>query len=145
MPAPAQREAVKQAALQKVLVLTGGPSLYEARRDRHPQVHCIPSAVDAAHYNPARLRGEDVQPRDRERWQTQRGRGAVEDSEQRRRARVGDARDVQRAPRAGLARIGGHDAGFGAHAGGPQSLGARGPGSRAHFMESHWRSTKFQR
>ncbi|HEY4541853.1 MAG TPA: glycosyltransferase [Noviherbaspirillum sp.] len=27
------------------LVLTGGPSLYRARRERHPNVHCFPSSV----------------------------------------------------------------------------------------------------
>lgn len=32
------------------LVFTGGPSLYEARRCRHPHVHCFPSGVDAAHF-----------------------------------------------------------------------------------------------
>jgi len=32
------------------LVLTGGPSLYEAKRSLHPNVMCLPSAVDAAHY-----------------------------------------------------------------------------------------------
>lgn len=32
------------------LVLTGGPSLYAAKRDRHPDVHCFPSSVDAAHF-----------------------------------------------------------------------------------------------
>ncbi|MGN6525960.1 MAG: glycosyltransferase [Burkholderiaceae bacterium] len=43
------------------VVLTGGPSLYEARKDRHPNIHCLPSAVDAAHYDPARLDGGDVE------------------------------------------------------------------------------------
>jgi glycosyltransferase involved in cell wall biosynthesis len=44
-----QREAalMKQAAL----VLAGGPSLYEAKRRLHSQVHCIPSSVDEAHYS----------------------------------------------------------------------------------------------
>ena len=32
------------------LVFTGGPSLYEAKRSRHPAVHCFPSSVDAAHF-----------------------------------------------------------------------------------------------
>jgi UDP-galactopyranose mutase len=32
------------------VVFTGGPSLYRAKRDRHPSVHCFPSSVDAAHY-----------------------------------------------------------------------------------------------
>ncbi len=32
------------------LVFTGGPSLYEARKDRHPDVHCFPSGVEASHF-----------------------------------------------------------------------------------------------
>jgi UDP-galactopyranose mutase len=32
------------------VVFTGGPSLYAAKRDRHPNVHCFPSSVDAAHF-----------------------------------------------------------------------------------------------
>jgi UDP-galactopyranose mutase len=36
------------------VVFTGGPSLYRAKRDRHPDVHCLPSSVDAAHYGRAR-------------------------------------------------------------------------------------------
>lgn len=35
------------------LVFTGGPSLYEAKRDRHPSVHCFPSSVDAQHFGRA--------------------------------------------------------------------------------------------
>jgi UDP-galactopyranose mutase len=35
------------------LVFTGGPSLYEAKRTRHPRVHCFPSSVDAAHFRGA--------------------------------------------------------------------------------------------
>ncbi|MDB5893024.1 MAG: glycosyl transferase group 1 [Rhodoferax sp.] len=33
------------------LVFTGGPSLYESKRNRHPDVHCFPSSVDAAHFS----------------------------------------------------------------------------------------------
>lgn len=32
------------------VVFTGGPSLYVAKRNRHPNVHCMPSSVDAAHF-----------------------------------------------------------------------------------------------
>ncbi len=32
------------------LVFTGGPSLYEARKGRHPDVHCFPSGVEASHF-----------------------------------------------------------------------------------------------
>ena len=38
------------------LVFTGGRSLYEAKRERHLNVHAFPSAVDAAHFG--RARGE---------------------------------------------------------------------------------------
>ena len=45
----------RESALMKSagLVLTGGPSLYAARQDAHPNVHCVPSAVDAAHFGAA--------------------------------------------------------------------------------------------
>jgi hypothetical protein len=58
------------------LVLTGGPSLYEAMRSLHDNVICQPSAVDAAHYananavanrermaRAAELQGHVAQPR----------------------------------------------------------------------------------
>jgi protoporphyrinogen oxidase len=48
-----QRESALMAMAAHVF--TGGPSLYEARRGQHPHVHCLPSAVDAAHFNPAGL------------------------------------------------------------------------------------------
>ena len=32
------------------LVTTGGFSMYQSRKDRHPNVHCFPSGVDIAHY-----------------------------------------------------------------------------------------------
>lgn len=42
----------KEAAMFRTadLVFAGGPSLYEARRDRHPSVHCFPSGVEAEHF-----------------------------------------------------------------------------------------------
>uniref|UniRef100_UPI0022EAFB41 glycosyltransferase family 1 protein n=1 Tax=Falsiroseomonas oryzae TaxID=2766473 RepID=UPI0022EAFB41 len=36
------------------LVFTGGRSLYEAKRGRHPSVHCFPSSIDARHFGQAR-------------------------------------------------------------------------------------------
>jgi UDP-galactopyranose mutase len=36
------------------LVFTGGPSLYKAKKGRHPNLHCFPSSVDAAHFRQAR-------------------------------------------------------------------------------------------
>lgn len=51
----------RESALLKVadVVFTGGPSLYEAKRNRHPSVHCFPSSVDAAHFRSARARTHD--------------------------------------------------------------------------------------
>jgi UDP-galactopyranose mutase len=36
------------------VVTTGGASLYEAKRRRHPNVHAFPSSVDVAHFSRAR-------------------------------------------------------------------------------------------
>src|SRR5690242_15062177 len=36
------------------VVFTGGPSLYRGKKDRHANVHCFPSSVDAAHFSQAR-------------------------------------------------------------------------------------------
>ena len=46
------------------VVFTGGSSLYEAKKDRHPNVHCFPSSVDRAHFAKARARSFD--PADQE-------------------------------------------------------------------------------
>ncbi|MET0855745.1 MAG: NAD(P)-binding protein [Telluria sp.] len=35
------------------VVFTGGPSLYEAKRERHPNAYCFPSSVDASHFGKA--------------------------------------------------------------------------------------------
>ena len=49
--APVQLLEREQALLERAdLVFTGGPSLYEAKRRRHPRVHCFPSSVDASHF-----------------------------------------------------------------------------------------------
>ncbi len=46
----------REAALMKVadVVFTGGPSLFESKRRLHANVLCLPSAVDADHFSPAR-------------------------------------------------------------------------------------------
>jgi len=41
------------------VVFTGGQSLYEAKRDRHPSVHAFPSSVDVPHFATARQRQQD--------------------------------------------------------------------------------------
>jgi glycosyltransferase involved in cell wall biosynthesis len=40
-------------------VFTGGYSLYEAKRDRHPNIHPFPSSVDIAHFAQARREQAD--------------------------------------------------------------------------------------
>jgi UDP-galactopyranose mutase len=53
--APPQLLVLESALLDRAdLVFTGGRSLYEAKRDRHAQVHCFPSSIDAAHFAGAR-------------------------------------------------------------------------------------------
>ena len=52
--APRQMLQREQALLRRAdLVLTGGPSLYEAKHALHANVLCLPSAVDAAHFERA--------------------------------------------------------------------------------------------
>jgi UDP-galactopyranose mutase len=41
------------------LVFAGGPSLYEAKRERHPNAHCFPSSVDVRHFEQALARDND--------------------------------------------------------------------------------------
>jgi glycosyltransferase involved in cell wall biosynthesis len=41
------------------LVFTGGPSLFEAKRSKHEQVHLFPSSVDVAHFSQALAIHED--------------------------------------------------------------------------------------
>ncbi|HLL72416.1 MAG TPA: glycosyltransferase family 1 protein [Pyrinomonadaceae bacterium] len=41
------------------LVFTGGQSLYEAKRDQHPNVYAFPSSIDRAHFAQARTHIED--------------------------------------------------------------------------------------
>lgn len=43
------------------VVFSGGPSLYQSKRNLHSNVHCFPSSVDAAHFSKALTR-EDVNP-----------------------------------------------------------------------------------
>ena len=53
--APAgMREREAELLERADLVFTGGPSLYRAKRDRHPAVHCFPSSVEAEHFGKAR-------------------------------------------------------------------------------------------
>ena len=57
--APRQMRQRETALIKSAqLVLTGGPSLYEAKRSLHDNVLCLPSAVDAVHYSAARARAD---------------------------------------------------------------------------------------
>jgi hypothetical protein len=58
--APASMRQNEELLMKCVdLVLTGGLSLHESRRDRHPNVHLFPSSVDAAHFCRARMPSVD--------------------------------------------------------------------------------------
>jgi UDP-galactopyranose mutase len=60
-------ELVRQEAeLMEVadVMFTGGPSLHGAKRDRHPNVHCFSSSVDAAHFARALPGGSAEEPAD---------------------------------------------------------------------------------
>jgi len=53
--APRQMRQRETALLKNAdLVVTGGPRLYEAKRDANANVLCLPSAVDAEHYSARR-------------------------------------------------------------------------------------------
>jgi glycosyltransferase involved in cell wall biosynthesis len=53
--APAELLDRESRLLQRAdLVFTGGQSLYEAKRERHPGVHAFPSSIDAQHFGRAR-------------------------------------------------------------------------------------------
>lgn len=41
------------------LVFTGGESLFQAKRGRHPRVYAFPSSIDASHFGKARTQVED--------------------------------------------------------------------------------------
>jgi UDP-galactopyranose mutase len=56
----------REAELMEVadVMFTGGPSLHRAKQDRHPNVHCFSSSVDAAHFGRALPGGSAVEPAD---------------------------------------------------------------------------------
>ncbi len=59
--APPELVRMETALLGRAdLVFTGGVSLYEAKRTRHPRVHCLPSSVDASHFARARPSAQGV-------------------------------------------------------------------------------------
>jgi len=52
---PPKQLLQRESALLTIadLVFAGGPSLYEAKRNRHPSVHCFSSSVDVVHFQQA--------------------------------------------------------------------------------------------
>jgi UDP-galactopyranose mutase len=63
--APAKLLDLEQELIDRAdIVFTGGSSLYEAKKDRHANIHCFPSSVDRAHFAKARARSFD--PADQE-------------------------------------------------------------------------------
>ena len=61
--APPELLPLEQRLLEQAdLVFTGGYSLYEAKRDRHPSIHPFPSSVDVAHF--AQARSKLIEPED---------------------------------------------------------------------------------
>lgn len=52
---PPKQLLQRESAVLKLadIVFTGGPSLYNAKKDRNPNVHCFPSSVDVAHFEKA--------------------------------------------------------------------------------------------
>ncbi|HEX2981416.1 MAG TPA: UDP-galactopyranose mutase [Anaerolineaceae bacterium] len=59
---PRMKELENELLQRADLVFTGGYSLYEARRKRHPNVHAFPSSIDRAHF--ARARSPRTEPVD---------------------------------------------------------------------------------
>jgi UDP-galactopyranose mutase len=56
--APPELLQMETALLEEAdLVFTGGRSLYNAKKSRHPAVHCFPSSVDASHFRRATPNG----------------------------------------------------------------------------------------
>jgi UDP-galactopyranose mutase len=52
--APPELVGMEQQLLDEAdLVFTGGRSLFNAKKGRHPAVHCFPSSVDASHFRQA--------------------------------------------------------------------------------------------
>jgi UDP-galactopyranose mutase len=59
---PEMIEREKDLLAKADLVFTGGPSLYRSKKDRHPEVRCFPSSVDAKHF--AAAAGDLKEPAD---------------------------------------------------------------------------------
>ena len=64
-PPPGLLDRERELLAAADVVFTGGSSLYEAKKDRHDNVHAFPSSIDAAHFGAAR--GGVAEPEDQAR------------------------------------------------------------------------------
>src|SRR5215212_7731256 len=63
--APPKLVELEQELIDRAdVVFTGGSSLFEAKKDRHENIHCFPSSVDRTHF--AKARAELFDPADQE-------------------------------------------------------------------------------
>jgi glycosyltransferase involved in cell wall biosynthesis len=63
--APVKLLELEQELIDRAdVVFTGGSSLFEAKKDRHDNIHCFPSSVDRAHF--AKARANQFEPADQE-------------------------------------------------------------------------------
>ncbi len=57
--APPELIQTEEQLLQRAdVVFTGGPSLFRAKQNRHPSVHCFPSSVDSKHFATSKTAAE---------------------------------------------------------------------------------------
>lgn len=64
-PPPGLLDRERELLAAADVVFTGGSSLYEAKKDRHDNVHAFPSSIDVAHFSAAR--GTIAEPEDQAR------------------------------------------------------------------------------
>lgn len=58
--APAELKSREMQLLEKAdVVFTGGHSIYEAKKDQHPNIHPFPSSIDKTHFGKAREIAKD--------------------------------------------------------------------------------------
>ncbi|HEV2595634.1 MAG TPA: glycosyltransferase [Sphingomicrobium sp.] len=63
--APVKLLELEQELIDRAdVVFTGGSSLFEAKKDRHDNIHCFPSSVDRAHF--CKARAHQFDPGDQE-------------------------------------------------------------------------------
>ncbi|WP_157268518.1 FAD-dependent oxidoreductase [Azohydromonas aeria] len=68
--APKQLRQRESALMRMASVMfTGGPALFEAKRNLHPNVHCLPSSVDVNHFAPQRLQADSAEALEAQRLQ----------------------------------------------------------------------------